>query len=232
MFDDTFKHFNYLYNNLYIIKYKITHFNKESILLKCAEKNCNIKAKINYISNDNIGYPDEEGNILYDNNNNFFSSEVYIIKIEFHKSFVKDFIFKNYSNIIKKDIFNNNPDNIYLKEYCKKYFLENPDVATDLTLEILSNKFNITKDSELVDLYKSIKIGKQYIYDHPSLIPNYIFNLEDISDNNNNKICTPYPYILNNKQKKILWLILDEDMKKTLQIKRKFWKICNKSILL
>ena len=103
---------------------------------------------------------------------------------------------------------------IYLREYCRLYFLKNPDDTTDEVLNLLSSKFQITTEEELNNLYVNIKKGKQYSYDNINLLNNYVNKLEDLKDNKNNKISITYPYIDENKNKKILWLIFEEDMRK------------------
>ena len=216
-FDETFKKFYFLTKENYKIKYNVLKKNKDVINLVCADKNCKIKAKINIINNDILAFPDENGNIICDNSNNSkFISENHLIPLNMHNSYIKDFIFKNFANIIKTDIFNKSSNNEYLIQYSKEYFIRNPDISTDTALTILSKKFNTNYEEEINDLYKSIKIGKQYMYDHKNLLHNYITNLESILDNQNKKICFPYLYKLKNNKKKILWLIYKEYMKKNI----------------
>ena len=144
-FDENFNNYFFTTNDNYKIKYKVINLNKEFILLKCADKNCGIKAKIKYLNNDLLS-----GIILTDNNNNTkFISEEHIIQINLHKSYIKDFIFKSFANLIKKEIFYKSENNEYISEYCKEYFIRNPDISTDMALSILSKKFNTNYEDEI-----------------------------------------------------------------------------------
>ena len=58
-----------------------------------------------------------------------------------------------------------------MKEYCKKFFLLNPDISTNLALEQLADKFRIKYESkEIETLFNCIKCGKQHAYDNKELI--------------------------------------------------------------
>ena len=89
--------------------------------------------------------------------------------------------------LTKKRFFcNDEINNIYLREYCRLYFLKNPDDTTDNVLNLLSSKFHIINEDELVILYDYIKKGIQYSYDNINLLENYVNKLEDLVDNKNN----------------------------------------------
>ena len=67
---------------------------------------------------------------------------------------------------------------MYLKEYCKKFFLLNPDISTNLALEQLAEKFRIKYESkEMETLFNCIKSGKQYAYDNKELLYKWIYNI-------------------------------------------------------
>ena len=110
-------------------------------------------------------FPDPDGNIIsYENNNNYFVSDSHNFPIELHKSYVKGYIDINFPNIIKNDLFNKNDFDLYLKYYCRKYFIINPDEPTDVALTNLSIKFKSDFQNELIKLNKYLKLAKQYIY--------------------------------------------------------------------
>lgn len=86
-----------------------------------------------------MAFPDENGNIISDNNNKtMFITEQHLIPLNMHISYIKDFIYKNFANIIKIDIINKSLNNEYLTEFCKEYFIRNPDISTDRVLTLLS----------------------------------------------------------------------------------------------
>ena len=101
----------------------------------------------------------------------------------------------NFPNIIKNELFNDkDTSNIYLKYYCRKYYLIYPEESTDITLAQLSKKFSLNYDEEINKLHKYIKLAKQYMYDNKDKIKDFIFNLEDMVDNKKRNICFPYGY--------------------------------------
>ena len=91
-------------------------------------------------------FPDPDGSIIsYENNNNYF-------------------IDINFPNIIKNDLFNKNNFDLYLKYYCRKYLIINPDEPTDVALTNLSIKFKTDFQNEL---NKYLKFSETvYIYDN------------------------------------------------------------------
>ena len=187
----------------------------------CAEKNCKIKAKLYILKNKEIGYPDADGNLFQINTNkSLFTSDIHKIPEHLHKSYIKDFINRNFANIVKNDIFlKEDITHKYLSQYCIKYFLDNPDESTDKVLNKLSKLFNLVDENELY-LFDYIKKGKQYTYDHINQINDYVNKLEDIKDNNNNKLANPYSYIDNDNKEKVVWLLMNTDKKE--QIKNKY----------
>jgi hypothetical protein len=110
-------------------------------------------------------FPDPDGNIIsYENNNNYFVFDSHNFPIELHKSYIKGYIDINFPNIIKNDLFNKNDFDLYLKYYCRKYFIINPDEPTDVALTNLSIKLKTDFQNELIKLNKYLKLAKQYIY--------------------------------------------------------------------
>ena len=189
--------------------------------MRCGDSRCNIKAKINLIKNENIGYPDSEGNIIIelDKINDIILFEDHKIDLKYHKAYIIDYIKNNFSKITKEELFNNNNNNeLYLKEYGKFYFIQNPEDSVSTALSKIAKCMKINYEIELPILNKNIIIAKQYFYDNKNKIENFITKLEDIKNNNNNKICKPYPYKLNNGKQKILWSIINSEMKKIYKI--------------
>ena len=170
------------------------------------------------MSNNTIGIPDPDGNIIEINNenNNKFIYEEHKIDLTLHKEFVKSYIYNNYANLTKKEIFNKENNYIYLKMFCRQYFLNNPDKARDDALTELSKRFETNYTDEINLLSDMLYLGKQYIYDNPEKVKNYIFKLEDIEDNEHNKICKAFPYISKNNKTKNIWLIITNNMKKNI----------------
>ena len=210
------KYYNKI-NNSYTIEYNVLYLTKEYIVLTCSESKCKSKAYIKLLTEKEDGFPDPDGNIILNKtNNNLFISDEHKIDLFLHKSYIKEYIKINFTNLTKNDIFKDIYGNKYLKEYCKYYFIKNPDESTNNALNNLAFKFNINyENEEIKNLLKCIKIGKQYQYDNKDLLEYYTFNIEDIKDNNNLKIAKAYPYCYENKRKN-LWIILTDDMKKNL----------------
>lgn len=100
--------------------------------------------------------------------------------------------------------------------FCRQYYLNNPDKSHDDALTELAKKFNTNYEEEILKLSEELYYGKQYIYDNPELIKGYCFKLQDIEDNQHNKICKPYAYILKNNKIKNIWLIITNEMKKNI----------------
>lgn len=133
-----------------------------------------------------------------------------------HKEFVKSYINENYANMTKKEVFNNKNNYIYLKLYCRQYFLNNPDKPRDDALTELAKKFETNYKEEINLLSDMLYLGKQCIYDKPDKVKNYIFKLEDIEDNEHNKICKAFPYTGKNDKTKNIWLIITNSMEKNI----------------
>lgn len=125
--------------------YNILKLNKELIQMVCAEKNCKIKVYLYISKNRGIGYPDADGNlVLIKTNKSLFTSVIHKILEHLLKSYIKDFINRNFVNIVKNDIFlKEDITHKYLRQYCVNYFLDNPDGSTDKVLNKLSKLFNI-----------------------------------------------------------------------------------------
>ena len=205
-FTDNYKIYNDIVENKYKIEYNVISFTKDNIVLKCRDSRCKIKGKINLIKNDLYGLPDPNGNIIEINSNeNITLLEEHKIEINKHLSYIKDYISINFMNIKKKELFNINND-ILLREYCKFYIMKNPDESPSTALGKLAKDLNVNYDEEISLLNKYIFLAKQYMYDNKNKLENYISKLEDIKDNNNNKICKPYPYKLKNGKSNILWI--------------------------
>lgn len=174
-FDSYYKKFTYYTKDNYIIKYNISNWTKDYINLKCADIKCGVLAKLYIYNEKHLAFPDDEGNIIKEETiNKKFMSEEHKIPEKFHKSYIKDYIYKNFSNLTKKEIFNTDKEDLYLHEYCRQFFLNNPDTSTFDALNELAKKFKTDYNQEIEKLYKSIKIGKQYQYDNKILLKDYI----------------------------------------------------------
>ena len=217
-FDGCFRNYYDKTKAGYKIKYNVLRFNKDNILLRCSEKNCGIKAKLKLLSNSKIGIPDPDGNIFEINEeiNNIFTSEEHKLDLNVHKESVKCYIFENYANLTQKEVFNKENNYIQLKFYCRQYFLNNPDKARDDALTELAKTFETNYNEEINLLSYMLYLGKQYIYDNPDKVNNYVFKLEDIEDNEHNKICKAFPYKTKTEKTKNIWLIITNNMKKNI----------------
>ena len=123
----------------------------------------------------------------------------------------------NFANLTKKEIFKKEYYYIYLKVFCRQYFLNYPDKPHDDALTELAKRFETNYNEEINLLSDMLYIGKQYIYDNPEKVENYIFKLHDIEDNEHNKICNVYPYITKNNKTKNIWIIITNNMKKNIE---------------
>ena len=110
-------------------------------------------SKIIFFKRNELAFPDPEGNIISNNNNNNFECENHLISIEFHESYAKDYINLNYINLSKNEIFKEiDTKHKYIKEFYIKYFLENPDESTNEVINNLSIRFKMAKEDELISI--------------------------------------------------------------------------------
>ena len=150
-FDELYRTYYMTTSDGYKIKYKIIRYTSNNIFLKCSQNNCAVNANLTLLSNDKIGIPDPDGNIIEttEDYNNKFYTEDHKISINLHKEYVKRYINLNYANLTKKEIFNKEENYLYLKMFCRQYYLNNPDKSHDDALTELAKKFNTNYEEEI-----------------------------------------------------------------------------------
>ena len=82
------------------------------------------------LNNNILSFPDPDGNIISDDNikTNFISAN-HLIPYNLYKSYIKDYIKKNFFELTKNDLLNKGNNYTYLKEYCKQYFFHYLDTS-------------------------------------------------------------------------------------------------------
>ena len=115
--------------------------------------------------------PDPYGNIIEINSkDNIILLEEHKIEINKHLSYIKDYVGHNFININKQELFNNNNNDILLREYCKFYIMKNPGETPSTALGKLAKALNVNYDEEISLLNKYIILAKQYMYDNKNKI--------------------------------------------------------------